>query len=91
MKSIFKPGIEYKKAGILLLGLTPSTSRQMSLFEKDTAKHSALMQTLDKIHRRFGPHRMKLASQDLKQTWKMRRDHLSNRFTTEINEVIKVK
>ena len=91
LKSIFRSGIEYKKAGILLLGLTPSTSRQMSLFEKDSAKHSVLMKTLDKIHRRFGPHRMKLASQDLKQTWKMRRDHLSSSFTTEIDEVIKVK
>ena len=91
LKSIFRSGIEYKKAGILLLGLTPSTSRQMSLFEKDSAKHSVLMKTLDKIHRRFGPHRMKLASQDLKETWKMRRDHLSSRFTTEIDEVIKVK
>ena len=91
LKSIFRSGIEYKKAGILLLGLTPSTSRQMNLFEKDSVKHSVLMKTLDKIHRRFGPHRMKLASQDLKQTWKMRRDHLSSRFTTEIDEVIKVK
>ena len=91
LKNIFKSGIEYKKAGILLLELTPSRSRQMSLFEKDTYKHKLLMQTLDGIHRRFGPHRMKLASQDLRQTWKMRRNHLSNRFTTEINEIIKVK
>jgi DNA polymerase V len=91
LRSIFKPGIEYKKAGVILLGLTPSSSRQINLFEQDTAKHTALMQTLDKIHRRYGPHRMKLASQDLKQTWKMKREHLSNRFTTEINEIIRVK
>ena len=56
LKSIFKPGIEYKKAGVILLGLTPSASRQITLFEQDTLKHSALMQTLDKIHRRYGPH-----------------------------------
>jgi DNA polymerase V len=91
LRNIFKPGIEYKKAGVILLGLTPSSSRQITLFEQDTVKHTALMQTLDKIHRRYGPHRMKLASQDLKQTWKMKREHLSNRFTTEINEIISVK
>jgi len=91
LRNIFKPGIEYKKAGVILLGITPSSSRQITLFEQDTAKHTALMQTLDKIHRRHGPHRMKLANQDLKQTWKMKREHLSNRFTTEINEIIKVK
>ncbi len=91
LRNIFKPGIEYKKAGVILLGLTPSSSRQINLFEQDTAKHTALMETLDKIHRRYGPHRMKLASQDLKQTWKMKREHLSNRFTTEMNEIIRVK
>ncbi|HCZ09218.1 MAG TPA: SOS mutagenesis and repair protein UmuC, partial [Flavobacteriaceae bacterium] len=91
LRSIFKPGIEYKKAGVILLGITPSSSRQITLFEQDTAKHAVLMQTLDKIHRRYGPHRMKLATQDLKQTWKMKREHLSNRFTTEINEIIRVK
>ena len=91
LRNVFKPGIEYKKAGVILLGLTPSSSRQITLFEQDTAKHTALMRSLDKIHRRYGPHRMKLANQDLKQTWKMKRDHLSNRFTTEINEIIRVK
>jgi DNA polymerase V len=91
LRSIFKPGIEYKKAGVILLGITPCSSRQITLFEQDTAKHAVLMQTLDKIHRRYGPHRMKLATQDLKQTWKMKREHLSNRFTTEINEIIRVK
>ena len=73
------------------MGLTPSASRQITLFEQDTSKHTALMQTIDKIHRRYGPHRMKLASQDLKQTWKMKQEHLSNRFTTEIYEIIRVK
>ena len=53
LRSIFKPGIEYKKAGVILLGITPSSSRQITLFEQDTAKHAVLMQTLDKIHRRF--------------------------------------
>jgi len=34
---------------------------------------------------------MKLASQDLKQTWKMKQEHLSQRYTTEISEIIGVK
>jgi DNA polymerase V len=51
----------------------------------------AVMQSLDKIHKRFGPHRIKLGNQDLKRTWKMKQEHLSHRFTTELNEVIIVK
>jgi len=34
---------------------------------------------------------MKLANQDLKRTWKMKQNHLSPRFTTELTEIIRVK
>ena len=91
LKNIYRSGIDYKKAGVIVLGLTPTAERQITLFEQDTAKHHDLMKALDKIHLRFGPHRMKLASQDLKQTWKMRQEHLSQRYTTEIKEIIRVK
>ena len=49
------------------------------------------MKALDRIHKRFGPHQMKLANQDLQRTWKMKQEHLSKRYTTEINEIIQVK
>ena len=49
------------------------------------------MQSVDKIHKRFGPCRIKLANQDLNRTWKMKQEYLSNRFTTEISEIITVK
>ena len=49
------------------------------------------MQAMDRIHKRFGPHQMKLGNQDLKRTWKMKQEHLSQRFTTEISEIITVK
>ena len=42
-------------------------------------------------YKRFGPHRIKLATQDLNKTWKMRQEHLSNRYTTELNEIITVR
>ncbi|MGB1831849.1 MAG: DUF4113 domain-containing protein, partial [Flavobacteriaceae bacterium] len=39
----------------------------------------------------FGPHQIKLANQDLQRTWKMKQEHLSQRYTTEIKEVITVR
>ena len=91
LRKIFKTGIHYKKAGVMVMGLVPTLTRQLTLFEDQHAKHHAVMQALDRIHRRFGPHRMKLANQDLNRTWKMKQEHLSKRFTTEINEIIVVK
>jgi DNA polymerase V len=49
------------------------------------------MQRLDQIHKRFGPNQIKLANQDLNRTWTMKQEHLSNRFTTELTEVITVR
>ena len=91
LRKIFKDGIHYKKAGVMVMGLLPTATRQLSLFDKKEVKHLAVMQALDSIEKRFGSHQMKLANQDLKRTWKMKQDHLSQRFTTEINEIITVK
>ncbi len=49
------------------------------------------MKTIDKIHLRFGENLLKLGNQDLDQTWKMRQEYLSSRYTTDIKEIIKVK
>ena len=91
LRKIFKEGIHYKKAGVMIMGLVPTASRQLPLFEGKEVKHLAVMQALDRIHQRFGPHRIKLTNEDLERTWKMKQKHLSQRFTTEISEIITVK
>ena len=91
LKRIFKEGIHYKKAGVMIMGLIPTEERQLSLFQNNNTKHLAVMQSIDHIHKRFGPNRVKLANQDLKHTWKMKQEHLSSRFSTELNEIIIVK
>ena len=90
LQSIYQPDIAYKKAGVILLGLTPTNQKQLTLFSPNQNKHDSLMQAIDKMHRRFGPHRIKLAQQDLNTTWKMRQEHLSPRFTTELNDILRV-
>ena len=91
LRKIFKEEIHYKKAGVMIMGLVPTATRQLPLFGGEEVKHLAVMQALDQIHKRFGPHQMKLANQDLQRTWKMKQEHLSQRFTTEISEIITVK
>jgi len=91
LRKIFKDGVSYKKAGVMTMGLVPTQKRQLSLFENKNTKHVALMQRLDQIHKRFGPNQIKLANQDLNRTWKMKQEHLSNRFTTELTEIITVR
>jgi DNA polymerase V len=91
LQKIFKKGVHYKKAGVMIMGLIPTEKRQLSIFQNNNNKHLTLMQSVDRIHKRFGSHRIKLANQDLNRTWKMKQEHLSQRFTTELNEIITIK
>ena len=47
----------------MIMGLTPTKKRQLSLFDNNNVKHISIMQSVDKIHKRFGPHKIKLANQ----------------------------
>jgi DNA polymerase V len=91
LKKIYKKGIEYKKAGVIVLGLIPNNKTQLNIFEKENPKHQLLMKTLDFITRKEGSNKIKLANQDLKKIWKMKQTKLSPRYTTELNEIISLK
>jgi len=88
---IYKSGISYKKAGVMVTGIVPEDAYQMTLFTYENPKHQALMQRIDYLHKRFGPHKIKIANQDLNRTYKMKQAHLSPRYTTDVRDVIRVR
>ena len=90
IEEVFKSGIAYKKAGIILTGLVPSNNYQLNIFDWENSNHQPLMKAIDKINYRFS-NKIKLANQDLKKTWKMKQDYLSPNYTTNLQEIIKVK
>ena len=90
IEEVFKKGIEYKKAGIILTGLVPSNNYQLNIFDWENSNHQPLMKAIDNINYRFS-NKIKLANQDLKKTWKMKQDHLSPNYTTNLQDIIKVK
>lgn len=90
LQKIFKEGYAYKKAGVVAMDFTPEHTGQVGLFENRDPRHHRLMETVDAIHQALGRTKVKLASQDLQRTWKMKQENLSPRYTTRINEVINV-
>lgn len=91
LRRIYRKGIYYKKAGILLHGLTDQQSLQLNIFDTPkSVQHSSLMNTLDKINQNIGEQKVKLASQYLAQQFPMRQNFLSKRYTTNINELIEI-
>tara|TARA_Y100000589_G_scaffold332344_1_gene392059 strand:+ start:30990 stop:32186 length:1197 start_codon:yes stop_codon:yes gene_type:complete len=91
LKIIYKQGILYKKAGVILHELSSDKGLQLNIFEKEHPKHLQLMRAVDKINRKLGQTKVKLAAQDPQRTWKMRQEHLSQRYTTNLNETIIIK
>jgi DNA polymerase V len=91
LKAIFKDGYQYKKAGVIIMDFTPQEEQQLNLFHDTNPKHRVLMQTIDKLNTEIGQKKVKLASQSLERTWKMKQEKLSPRYTTRLNEVITVK
>lgn len=91
LKKIFKHSIKYKKAGVVVMGITSNKSYQITLFENESTKHKKLMTTIDFIQKKQGQDKVKLANQDLKKRWKMKQEKLSFNYTTKLNEIIKVK
>ena len=91
LEQIFRKNIKYKKAGVIVTGIVPSKSKQMTLFDREDYRHNLLMSSIDKIHQRYGPHKIKLANQDINRTFKMKQTQLSPRYTTDVRHIIKVK
>ena len=91
LKKIFRQGIDYKKAGVIVMGLNSINNYQYNLFENEDIKHQNLMRTIDFIQKKEGQSKIKLASQDLKKRWKMKQEKLSPNYTCKLEDIIKVK
>ena len=90
LDQIYKNGFAYKRAGIIVSGIADANLKQLNLFNEEDTRHLALMKTMDGLNRKMGDHKIKLGSQDLKRTWKMRQEHLSKNYTTNIKDIIEV-
>jgi len=91
LKRIYRKGYHYKKAGVILMGITPENQKQLSLFTKENPKHLELMKTIDTINKSIGRHKIKFGSEDLGRQWKMRQERLSQRYSTSLTDIIEIK
>ncbi len=91
LKMIYKEGYAYKKAGVIVSGISPEENRQLNLFENEDPRYPVLMQHMDNINDTIGNRKIKLAVQELGRTWKMKQEKLSPRYTTSWGDLLKVR
>ncbi|MEP7263495.1 MAG: Y-family DNA polymerase [Bacteroidota bacterium] len=89
---IYAEGYNFLKVGVNVGEIVPEENVQIGLFdETDRDKNNKVMKALDTINNIYGRDTVRLAVQGFEKKWKMRQARLSNRYTTNINQLLTVK
>ena len=90
LRQIYKYGYYYHKCGIMLFNLVSEEYQQGHFFTSQDSSRDRLMRSIDIINESMGRETIFYAAQGVKQDWKMRRNKLSPRYTTNWQELVKV-
>ncbi|NTV21519.1 MAG: Y-family DNA polymerase [Chlorobium limicola] len=97
LATIFKAGFEYKKAGVIVGGITSASASAspLSLFHDEEAvltmeRQQKLMQVMDKINRQYGNGTIHTAAEN-SEAWRPQQTNLSPHYTTEWGEIMEVR
>lgn len=92
IRYLYKPGYVYKKAGVMLTGLSDEKSQQVDLFTDSVGldRSSKLMRALDDINSRFGRNSLICASSGFERRWAMKCGNRSPTYTTNWGELPEV-
>ncbi len=85
LERIFRHGYKYKKAGIYITDIRHDTPAQLSLFNSMQPRYKRyldLMQTVDSLNTAWGRDTIHSVASGISRGWKMRRELVSDDFTT---------
>ncbi len=88
VERVYREGFRYSKAEVLLLDLSQRGEITGNLFAASQPVASEkLMSVLDTVNARWGRGTMRLASVPVDPSWGMRREMMSQSFTTRMDEL----
>lgn len=95
LRAIYRPGIQYAKAGVMLFDLQDERIEQLTLFGEGSEAAdpvrdpggTGLMQTVDQLNDRFGRGTVRLAGSGLTQPWQNRQERLTPAYTTQWDQL----
>jgi DNA polymerase V len=91
LERIYRPGYRYKKAGVMLNRLTPADALSVRMFGDDRFEKSRrLMKAVDEINARFGSGALRFGVARPGGRWETKFLRRSKRYTTCIDEVLRV-
>lgn len=89
LKKIYKPNVYYQKCGVMLMDLVPDGIQQLDIFgySQDNDKSKVLMETMDKVNKKYARGTIRLASEGMNRAWAMNREFKSPNYTGDWNEL----
>ncbi|MDH0051014.1 Y-family DNA polymerase [Comamonas terrigena] len=91
LRSIYAPGYQLAKAGVLLLDLAPAAHEQLELLQEPPRDQSTLMEAVDRINARYGRGAIHMASTGMPHQddagWRMKQEMRTPRCTTRLDEI----
>ena len=94
LEQIYRPGIRYKKSGVIVGDIVSMSMLQMNLFDpiSNRKERSDLMKAIDAINHRYGLKTIKLLAEgEDEQIWKAKCAFRSPNYLTDINEIPTIK
>ncbi|MEG1122665.1 MAG: Y-family DNA polymerase [Citrobacter sp.] len=91
LDAIWREGLRYQKAGVMLGDFFSSGVAQLNLFDDNAPRHNSaeLMTVVDRLNKK-GRGTLWFAGQGIQQPWAMKRDMLSPRYTTRFSDLLRV-
>lgn len=93
LEAIYRPGIRYKRSGVVLSDITPDTLIQQDLFDpvRGREERKRLSSQIDVMNHKFGLKTVRLAVEDGEADhWKSKSEHRSPNYLTDINDILTV-
>ena len=93
ISKIFKKNTPFAKAGVYMKDLVSQKTLQQPLYEKSYLpkfdKKNKIIKAVDLINQKFGNHTVTFTKHLKKNNWQMKRNLLSNHYTTKYPEFLK--
>ena len=92
LKSIYKKGLTYKKAGVIVGDIIPEDQVQLNLFDIDRNhnKSKNLYSTVDIINQTMGRDKVQILGQGIAKRWSFKKEKLSPCYTTRWGDLLQV-
>lgn len=91
LQRVYRDGYEYRKAGVMLAGLTPAAQLTGRLFDDaQLEKFRRVTPVVDLLNKKYGRDTVRLAGANPRGRWRTKAARRSPRYTTKLKEVIRV-